>query len=305
MVVTAIICTHNRSEVLQDCLLSLERQSLSEDQYEILIVDNASTDSTASIAQAWASKRPNRKYIFEETVGLARARNTGLAASSGAVVAYTDDDVLVADDWLERIGDRFSSLGHEVGGLGGEIDPLFEAPRPSWLTDDLLHFLSINLGWSETPRLMTDVEWICEANCAYRTEVLNRYGGFPEHLGRKGDLLLSGENFVNEMMKKDGIQFYFDPTIRVTHRIPPSRLTKEWMRRRMFWAGVTAARLPEEARRLGYDHPHWPMLRPPGDASEWFNVLNDEAPDSNFSEACSRIAHVGYLLEVSKIVSGR
>ncbi|MBL8599246.1 MAG: glycosyltransferase [Devosia sp.] len=299
---SVVVCTLNRHKHLADCLAALGQQTASAADFEVLVVDNGSTDETAIVAKAWASGAGNRKYIHEPVMGLSKARNTGLRECSGDLVAYTDDDARATPAWVSGIIARFDQLPPTFAALGGEIDPVFESPRPGWLTDGMLHNYSVSLRWSEVPRTLAAHEWICEANCAYRTEILRRYGGFPERLGRQGAALLSGENFVNELMRKDGLQFYFDPTIRVDHLIPSSRLTKAWMRRRYFWGGVTAALLPAAAAERGFTHDRYPSVRPPLTPEEWVRMLDDS--DEGFELSCARLSEVGYLLGTADAVVG-
>ena len=88
-------------------------------------------------------------------------------------------------------------LSGDVGVIGGDVIPIWEADRPDWLTDTLLRPLSAGLKWSAEPRFLRSGEWLIEVNSAYQREALLSIGGFPEHLGRVGDSLLSGEGGVN------------------------------------------------------------------------------------------------------------
>jgi glucosyl-dolichyl phosphate glucuronosyltransferase len=223
------------------------------------VVDNASTDATRGVVGDWVSRDSRISYIYEPAQGVAHARNTAVRRATAPLIAFTDDDQTVPENWVSLLISGLSSLPSSVFALGGEIDPVFESERPDWLTDKLLRPLSARLGWSETPRFLQGNEWIGEGNSAYRTELLRKYGGFTEELGRQGDLLLSSENFVNDVARRDGCSIYFDPGIRITHFIPASRLTKEWFRRRYFWQGVTSSMIPRIAEsRYGfiYDHLH-------------------------------------------------
>lgn len=294
---SVVICTHNRADILPQCLRSLAQQSIPRDSLQVIVVDNCSTDQTTQIAGAWCNELPGRLYVREEKLGLSTARNCGLAAAKGEFIAYTDDDAEVEADWAERIVERFQSLGDDYAVLGGELDPVWGSERPAWLKGHLIHNLSVSLHWSTYARELTENEWICEANCAYRTDILRSYGGFDESLGRVGPVLLSGENFVNELMRLDGLRWFFDPSIRVKHHIHPSRMTKSWTRRRAFWAGVTASRLPGIAKRHGKAFPAWKMVRPPLSPSEWSSLFNDDgSPDEEFAETCARVSQLGYLL---------
>ena len=303
--ISVILCTHNREEFLEKCLLSLENQQGCAGQYDVIIIDNASTDSTAEIAKRFTEKNINFKYHLENRLGLARARNTGLELTSAPLAAFTDDDAIPSENWVASMLERFSQLPSDVAVLGGEIDPIWESERPVWLTDSLLRPLSAWLGWDTVPRILRRDEWICEVNCCYRTEIIKKYGGFPETLGRKGDLLLSGENYVNEQIFSDGFRAFFDPSIRVSHFIPSNRLTVNWFLRRSFWQGVTASVCAEYDKQQGRKTEYWQSVKLPANVSDWSSILEAGESANSVEEGCGLISNIGYLLGVRGLVIGR
>ena len=303
---TVAVCTYNRAEHLGRCLDTLTRQVCNSGTYEIIVVDNASTDGTKEVVRDWVSRDGRISYIFEPKQGVAHARNTALRNTTAPIIAFTDDDQTVPENWVALLMSGLSALPSNVFALGGEIDPVFECERPEWLTDKLLRPLSARVGWSETPRFLQGKEWIGEGNSAYRTELLRKYGGFTEELGRHGDLLLSSENFVNDVARRDGCLIYFDPRIRITHFIPASRLSKDWFRRRFFWMGVTRSMLPRIAEsRYGFSHDHLRKLHLPISPSDWINLVSDESDDEEFMQICQRIEELGHFLGSMNLIAGR
>lgn len=302
---TVAVCTYNRAEHLSRCLDTLTRQVCNSGTYEIFVVDNASTDTTKDVVHDWISRDGRISYIHEPVQGVAHARNTALRKTTSPIIAFTDDDQTVPENWVSLFITGLSSLPSNVFALGGEIDPVFECERPEWLTDNLLRPLSARVGWSETPRYLQGNEWIGEGNSAYRTELLRKYGGFTEELGRRGDLLLSSENFVNDVARRDGCLIYFDPRIRITHFIPASRLKKDWFRRRYFWMGVTQSMMPRIAEsRYGIFHDHLRKLHLPISPSDWIDLVSDES-DGEFMEKCQGIKELGYFLGSMNLIAGR
>src|SRR5206468_4590408 len=91
--ISVIVCTYNGARTIRDCLEALERLTYAD--YEVIVVDDGSTDTTAAIA-----RRYNCRLIQTENRGLASARNTGLRAARGEIVAYIDDDAYPDPDWL-------------------------------------------------------------------------------------------------------------------------------------------------------------------------------------------------------------
>ena len=303
---TVAICTYNRAEYLDRCLSALGRQVCSPDVYDVIVVDNASTDETKKVICNWASRDNRISYFYEPVPGLARARNLALRHATAPLISYTDDDAIVPENWVSLLVAGFSSLPSSVFAIGGEIDPVFECERPSWLTNEMLRILSAQLSWSDTPRFLQGDEWICEVNSAYRVEQLRKYGGFPEELGRQADLLLSGENFVNDVARRDGFLIYFDPGIRVSHFIPASRLTKDWFRRRSFWQGVTVSMFPRIAKsRYGFRYERLRQVRLPMSPSDWINLLSDEGEDTEFMQNCGGIEELGYFLGFANLITSR
>jgi glucosyl-dolichyl phosphate glucuronosyltransferase len=303
---TVAVCTYNRAESLGRCLGTLSSQVCNSGTYEIFVVDNSSTDATRDVVHDWISRDDRISYIYEPVQGVAHARNTALRKTTAPIIAFTDDDETVPENWVSLFISGFSSLPSNVFAIGGEIDPVFECERPEWLTDKLLRPLSARVGWSETPRYLQGKEWIGEGNSAYRTELLRKYGGFTEELGRQGNILLSSENFVNDVARRDGYLIYFDPRIRITHFIPASRLSKDWFRRRFFWMGVTRSMLPRIAEsRYGFVHDHLRKLHLPISPSDWINLVSDETDDGEFIQNCQRLQELGHFLGSTNLIAGR
>lgn len=302
--IAAIVCTHNRAQFLPGALDSLLRQSVGPEAYEVIVVDNLSTDDTPRIGRSYGEQHANLRYHLEPELGLSAARNSGLRQTNAELVAFTDDDAIVAPDWIERLLGRFSSAHPMTAAVGGEIDPVWQAPRPKWLTDAMLRPLSAHLGWSDRPIVLKDGQWLCEVNCAYRRELMLRYGGFPTTLGRRGASLLSGENTINDRLREDGYQLFFDPGIRVQHIIHADRVRRDWFRRRYFWQGVTGAVVAEERQRFGGEVERWQLLDLPLSPNEWITMFDDEGDDGEFEAHCDRLGHLGYLMALKGIVEG-
>jgi len=237
--ISVIICTHNRSHLLKKAILSLTCQSVPATDYEILVVDNRSTDNTKAIVKKLSPEFLNIKYIYEESLGLGYSRNTGCRHAEGDIIAYLDDDAIAASNWIERITVAFRESASKVAVIGGKTLPLWESPPPNWLNKRFTNYLSI-IDWGPEQRKLNTNEFLVGANIAYRKEALVKVGGFPTFLGRQGKVLLSGEeSFVNKMIENIGCGVLYDPTIIVHHLIPRERVTRKWLTLRSFWQGVT------------------------------------------------------------------
>ena len=247
LLVSAVICTRNRRRYLEESLDSLLRQSVAPDGYEILVVDNASTDDTNAYLQGVAASTTHLAHLFEERPGLSRARNRALNRARGEIVAFLDDDAVAQENWIERIRSTFEAQGPSVGVLAGRTEPIWEAERPVWLSDQGLGALAI-ADWGASSGFLSDGQYLVGTNMAFRTELLRSAGGFPEHLGRVGDTLLSGEEtFVAELLTELGHRTFYDPSVVVLHHVQRERLARGWFLRRAYWQGVSNANAHDPA----------------------------------------------------------
>jgi len=237
--ISAIICTHNRASYLKKAIQSLVDQTLPKEQYEVIVVDNGSTDDTKAVVESF-DHFENLRYIYEPVLGLSQARNTGWQNAQGEYVAYLDDDAVSCPEWLERIVVAFETVDPRPGSVGGKVMPIWEAERPAWLPKELEVALTI-IDWADKPIFLTeDYQHLRGCNVAYPREILEKAGGFSTSLGRKGKSLLSGEEeFLERHLKEQNFGPYYDPEICVYHHIPAERLVKQWFYRRYFWQGAS------------------------------------------------------------------
>jgi glucosyl-dolichyl phosphate glucuronosyltransferase len=299
--VTVAVCTLNRIDVLRDCLDGLLKQTIGHSEYEVMVVDNGSTDATRETVEDLAGQFENVHHVYEPVTGLSKARNTALARTTTPYIAYIDDDAVPCEDWLEKLLHPFS-LGVRPAVVGGELDPVWEISRPDWLAEEFLHKYSVCLNWDSRPRPIEEREWLCEANIAFEVEALVEAGGFCEKLGRRGHLLLSGENFVNEIIRESGRCLYYTPEARVWHRIPKGRLNVDWLRQRYFWGGVTSSVIMSERQRLFGTGTPWTDLVLPATHNDWAAVMNTE-PDARLPEHVTWLYNLGWLLHRKGLIA--
>jgi glucosyl-dolichyl phosphate glucuronosyltransferase len=222
---------------------SLINQTIGNQLYEIIIVDNKSTDNTKTMIDALSKKAINLRYVYEPTIGVCHARNSGWRNARGTYVAYLDDDLIAASNWLNEILETFRSVPEKVAAVGGKVAPLWEVNKPQWISPILMRSLAL-IDWSDFPGLLKDYQWIGEGNIAIRRQLLQQVGGFKTFLGRKGSKLLSHEGaLLREELKNDGYVFYYNPRIATWHHMQASRLKKTWFIRRWFWQGVSESKL--------------------------------------------------------------
>lgn len=236
---TAVVCTHNRPEDLRRCLDAFADL---EDPVELIVVDSASTPPCRELVGALASSIANHKYLREDVPGLSRARNRGLRHASGEIVAFVDDDAAPRPDWARKIVEPFDA-DPRIGCVGGACHAFFpHCERPGWLSDRLLQFAGIT-RFQSAREARSSAEWPFGANVAFRGEALDAAGGFPEHLGRTGTALLSGEESAAiAAVRAAGWRIVLHPDATVDHAVPADRCVSHYYWRRLWWAGVTRAR---------------------------------------------------------------
>ena len=257
---SVVICTHNGAGGLPTALGSLGRQSLSSERYELIVIDDGSRDHSAQVAESCGARvvrlSPNR--------GLAGARNAGVAAARGEIVAFTDDDCRVDGGWLSALLDAFDdpavdAVGGRVlpGGPDGFILRYLTARNPlvplsaelleaGGARDRLRRYLRGVVG-GERPLAAGDPLYsVVGANMAFRRRRIAEWGGFDEAFrfgGEEEDLCRRAH------ARASGARVIYQPSARVVHRFEPS-LRDTLRRSRAYGRGNARAALKHEDVRL-------------------------------------------------------
>lgn len=243
MTFSIVIATYNRAPLLADTLASLSKLRIGA-AWELVVVDNNSTDGTRSVVDAAARNFPVQlRYASEGEQGRSAALNHGFRIALGDVIVTTDDDVRVEPDWLDRIADGLTQLRCDY--VGGRVLPLWESEPPQWLprTNGQLWAVIALLDYGREP-IRYGRRVPLGVNMAIRRDALQRVGGFDPRIGRKAGTLLGQE--VREWCLRAhaaGLIGYYVPDIVVRHLIPSDRLTKRYFRRWFYWRGISRAML--------------------------------------------------------------
>ncbi len=238
-----IICTYNRSRILNGVLDSLLKNQYGID-YELLIVDNNSRDKTKDVITSYMPRFNGRlRYLYEAHQGLSFARNMGVKESKGEILVFTDDDCIVDVLWLKNIQETMENFHAEC--VFGKILPMWSDPPPHWIKEKSKYFwgkLALLDYGDKILQVTSEDQEFFGANFAIRKETLLDLGLFNVALGRKGLLLFAGEDtYLFENLIKRNKTIIYDPSIFVYHRIGKNRMTKRYFRRWNFASGITYA----------------------------------------------------------------
>ena len=247
--VSVVICTYNRAAFLADTLRTLAPVVAAyAGPAEVLIVNNASTDSTEDVVRNFIAQHPllGISLVQEERQGLSFARNTGIEHAQGDVICFLDDDVYVSEGWLTGLLSAFS-ISASIGCAAGRTMLHWpDMPCPGWIDHRYVGILS-EFEFGDRSFVFGKGDVFVGANFALTREAVAAVGGFDPGLGRKRALLLSGEDtdYAKRLWERGfSIAYAADGCIR--HRVLPEQLTYSWFSRRYFWSGVTAYLLRRE-----------------------------------------------------------
>ncbi|HXF12505.1 MAG TPA: glycosyltransferase [Terriglobales bacterium] len=233
MDVSIVISTYNRCGLLEGALGALLSQTPADAAYEILVVDNNSTDQTRSVVQGLAMQNQEKlKYLFEPKQGLSYGRNAGIAAAKAPIIAFTDDDVRVAADWVWRVKGSFEA-NPDIDFLGGKVVPRWPAEPPPWLTKENWSPLAL-LDYGERPFYVDSGNQLCliGANFAFRRRAFDKVGLFKTDFQRVKDGIGSLEDHeILLRLWRAGSKGLYLPELVATAEIEPDRMEKQYHRR--------------------------------------------------------------------------
>lgn len=244
---SVIIPTRNRAVPLSSLLTNLVNQSLERSNFEIIIIDNGSTDSTRQVCEEHMRIQDNLRYIYASEPGLHTGRNLGFQESKGDVLVYADDDIIPTLDWLKTICQCFAN--EDIVLVGGNDLPYFEATPPEWVESlwteidggrMIQSFSLIDLG--NIPKQISPY-YIFGCNFAIRKDILKTTEGFhpdgmPDKLmNRRGD----GESYVAKYISENKLIAFFHPAASVYHVVPSNRMNIEYLQKIAFRNGVSDA----------------------------------------------------------------
>lgn len=230
MKITVILCTYNRSRSLAKALESVAGSQLPRSiEWEVLVVDNNSSDQTRNIVEDYCRRYPGRfRYLFEPQPGKSYALNSGIRESVGEILAFMDDDVTVEPTWLQNLTAALHD--GEWAGAGGRILPERSFSPPRWLTLHGPFSLGGVLALFDRGDKPGAIDWApYGTNMAFRRAMFEKYGGFRTDLGPIPGSQIRGEDteFAQRLMKA-GEHVRWEPSAVVYHEVAEYRLHKRY-----------------------------------------------------------------------------
>lgn len=231
ILISVVVCTYNRADLLPYALHTLGEQSLASNEYEVIVVDNNSTDDTREVVEKFANKVPNLRYCLETKVGLSHARNRGWQEARGEYVAYTDDDCKLPPQWLTVAKEIIEKVSPGV--FGGYVLPFYNIPKPKWFKDSYGTLKKAEDFTNKSPNFIG-------CNIFIRRHILENLQGFDTNLGMTGKKIAYGEETdlqqrIRAIMPHE--IFYCDANLCVYHIVRKDKMTMSWQWRAFFAKG--------------------------------------------------------------------
>jgi glucosyl-dolichyl phosphate glucuronosyltransferase len=294
--VSVVIATRNRAHLIADAIRAVRAQEPDSPPFELIVVNNGSTDDTAHAIERAVAGDPRVQVVAEPRPGVSHGRNTGIAHARGEIVAFTDDDIRVSSRWVQAIVDGFQAY-RDADALGGPVHPVWPFHPPHWLHREAWAPLAI-VDYGAEPIIVSRQRPLCliGANLAIRKSAFQRVGFFSPELPRCQD-----QEWLERLYGCGGSGVYL-PGVVVSAPVDAERLTKRYhwrwhLRRGRFLAHM---RLPAlEETRIG------PFLGVPGHI--WRAWIAETAAAAlagltwrgaaAFAHTCEVLRHTGFILE--------
>ena len=242
-----VIATYNRAEQLLATLRSVALQSASAEVWECIVVDNRSVDDTAERVRTFIAAHPqlNIRYCYEAQQGLSYARNAGIEAAQGDIVAFIDDDERIVEEFVEAYINLFDTHPDAMA-AGGRIIAEYPTGRPRWMSRYTVQPIANPMDFGPEVRPFPLSRIPGGGNMAMRRELFKRVGVFNTSLGRTGKRLIGGEESeLFERIRREGMACYYVPRAVMYHVIPDEKLTPDYFDRLAYNVGVSQRRRAE------------------------------------------------------------
>jgi len=244
---SVIIPTYNNCEILSKCLNRLSKLKKPKEGFEVIVVDNGSHDITKEVVETYKNKIENLVYLYEASPGQHIGRHAGLKKARGEILCYIDDDSFVDKGWLRAIEQTFSD--NTIHLATGAVRPYFEATPPKWFKymwhEDRWgkHLFKYSLIVLQNRFMEIPHSFSLGCNFIVKKEDVLKYKGFnpdcmpPQYMQYCGD----GETTFSGKLNNAGIKAWYNPKISIHHLVSKKRMSKEYLRKRAQYVGITSS----------------------------------------------------------------
>jgi glycosyltransferase involved in cell wall biosynthesis len=226
MFLSVIICTYNRDQHIKRALDSLTAQDFDKNRYEIIVVDNNSTDKTSEIINRFKEEHPEHQIVLttEKNQGLSFARNKGISLAKGKIISYIDDDGIAKKDYIKQIEEYIVRYPNHYA-FGGKVLAVYETKKtPDWMSKYIERIISIvDLG-EEVKILKKTYPVGC--NMFFKKEIFEKLGGFNTQLKLRSD-----DKYIFLKIRQAGYEILYLPKVVVWHYIDAFRITGEYVKK--------------------------------------------------------------------------
>lgn len=247
MKLSVVVCTYNRGDLLEHCLNSLVTQKASVEDFEIIVVNNNSTDNTEALVQPYVDNHTNFRLILEMNQGLSHARNRGYKEAKSDWIAYIDDDAKAHPNFVSRAISTYEQNDFQF--FGGRDLLWYRFGKPYWYKDK---YEILPLDYSEVSTLKSN-DFARGCVMVISRKLLFDYDGFSTKLGMNGDTVAYGEETDLQLRyRNDGGVIGYDPELKVDHLVADYKMTLEWYFTSRFALGRDRVEMLPKVRKSGY-----------------------------------------------------
>tara|TARA_B100000959_G_C14967797_1_gene618494 strand:- start:267 stop:1202 length:936 start_codon:yes stop_codon:yes gene_type:complete len=246
LLLSVIVCTYNRVNLLGNCLASLCEQDLNCELFEIIVVDNNSGDNTYNVVSGYMKKKRNIRYVTEKKQGLSYARNRGCDEARSQYLLYIDDDALAPPGYLSNILDIIKKYEPDL--LGGPVYPYYTEEKPRWFKDEYeIRKSEEKSGFSHSCR-------VSGSNYTIKESILKQVGMFDVSLGMKGDKIGIGEErkvleTYREKTPRDKQKVYYALGCYIKHHVPQYKMKIRYLMERHYVSGKIMSRMENKKHK--------------------------------------------------------
>ena len=304
--ISVILCTYNRCQSLTKALESLATSTLSKNvEWEVVLVDNNSSDKTREVAESFCRRHSNFRYLFEPQPGKSYALNTGIREARGEILAFVDDDVVVESAWLQNL--TAPLVNGKWAGVGGRILPAHSFSCPPWLSLSgpcamggilCAHF---DLGGEardlDLPPFGT--------NMAFHRSMFEKYGNFRTDMGPSpGSEIRSEDTEFGRRLIRAGESLRYVPSAVVYHEVSESRINKEFFLQWWFDYGRAQMRergMPPDVWGIPRHYISIPKVIGSTLLIRTFRWMRSVNPQRRFFWKCYVWVTVGWIVEMPRL----